>query len=266
MRSAPFDAMAAGHGMPERVARVARTRDRSDIGDRNPALAQALRERLHLARELHDGLLQALTGAALQLEATMGLVETDPRAARDQLRDIQELIVERQRELRRWIDAVRRPHVMQREARRHLAAALHTLCRRASRWGPRVELTASQIDAVPDDVGDHAYRIVEEGLSNVARHAHAKLARVDVRVSGDVVRIVIADDGRGFPFRGRYDLETLDALGIGPASLKERVASLGGRLLLESTDAGSTLRIALPAGDDAKTSLAGARGRQEVAS
>lgn len=265
MRSAPYGTMPPGR-LPERVARDAGTRDRNDLVDRRPALAHALSERLQLARDLHDGLLQALTGAALQLEATMRIVETDPRAARDRLRDIQDLIVERQSELRRWIDAVRRPHVQQREARRHLAAALHTLCRRASRWGPRVELVAAGVDAVPDELGDHAYRIVEEGLSNVARHARARLASVDVCMSGNAVRIVIADDGRGFPFRGRYDLATLDAFGIGPVSLKERVASLRGGLVLESTDAGSTLRIAIPASNGATAAVAATRACREVES
>jgi hypothetical protein len=70
--------------------------------------AQAPSECAILAREFDDGLLQTLTGAALQLESAVRLVETDAPGARDQIREVQELIVERQRELRSWIDAVRR--------------------------------------------------------------------------------------------------------------------------------------------------------------
>ena len=57
---------------------------------------------------------------------------------------------------------------------------------------------------------------------------------------------MIADDGSGFPFRGRYDLTELEARGIGPASLKERVASLAGNLVLTSSLSGSTVEIELP--------------------
>jgi signal transduction histidine kinase len=60
------------------------------------------------------------------------------------------------------------------------------------------------------------------------------------------VHLTVADNGRGFPFGGRFDLATLTALDIGPVVLKERIASLGGSLLLVSTEAGAYLQITLP--------------------
>lgn len=243
MCGASLDAIVVGEGMSPDAG--VPSDPASDAASLSP-IRQALSERLRLARELHDGLLQALTAAALQLETTIHLVETDPREARERIRELQQLIVEQQRGLRRWIDTVRKPHAARRETRKDLEAALTTLCNRTSRQGPPVQLTTTAVHALPARIAEHAYRVVEEALSNAVRHAQAKLVRVDVRSSNGAVRIVIADDGRGFPFRGRYDLRTLDALGIGPVSLRERIAFLDGRLMLESRHGGSTLAIALP--------------------
>src|SRR6266487_3308089 len=60
-------------------------------------------ERVRLARELHDGVLQSLAGAALQLEAMSRLIEVDPDEARARIKEIEKLIAEEQRELRHWI-------------------------------------------------------------------------------------------------------------------------------------------------------------------
>ena len=62
----------------------------------------------------------------------------------------------------------------------------------------------------------------------------------------DRVHLVIADNGCGFPFRGRYDLTALNARNWGPVSIKERVASLHGELVLTSTMSGSRIEILLP--------------------
>jgi signal transduction histidine kinase len=224
----------------------------------NMPCEQSQNERLRLAHELHDGLLQTLTGLTLQLEVALQLVGSDPRAARAHIREIQQLIVDRQRELREWIDDARHPN-------RHsakpveLAVVLDTLCRRVSRWGPRVELVTNGSERISSEIGDHVYRIVEEGLSNITRHAHAQMARVEVGVRERFVRIVIADDGSGFSFRGRYDLATLEARRLGPRSLKERVASLGGKLVLASTLSGSTLEIELPLHEEQGIPVAGHR-------
>jgi len=248
MPAAPFELPFPSDRVLEGLAREVITNASADhyLSDRHRAFGSALNERLRLARELHDGLLQALTGATLQLEAALRLVDTDPRRAREQIRDAQELIIERQRELRAWIDGVRHPDAPRVAAHANLPAVLQTLCRRVSHWGPRVELAAPDLAHIPASMADDVYRLVEEGLSNVTRHARAKVARVEVRIAGNAIRIVIADDGCGFPFRGRLDLVTLNARNIGPVSLMERVQSLGGALVLASTLSGSRVEIELP--------------------
>jgi signal transduction histidine kinase len=211
--------------------------------------AAVLDERQRLARELHDGLLQSLTGAALKLHVLSHVVELNPRAARSQLREIVELITEQQRELRTWIEnrLLATPAAI--ASAPDVRAALDKVCRRAEwQWGLCVDLTIDEKAAIPRELGDAIYRIVQEGLTNIGRHAGARRARVQLVTPRDRACVTISDDGVGFPFRGRFDLATLNQRNLGPESLKQRVASLRGDIVLTSTLSGSQLDISLPFG------------------
>jgi len=203
-------------------------------------------ERVRLARELHDGVLQSLAASLLKLEALSRLMEENPDA-RKRLQDIGNLIADEQRELRLWIGKLKPTAASPSMASSaDLAAALATLCQRAeTQWGLRVRLTTSR-GVIQRGLGDEVYSLVKEGLNNVARHARAKSARVDVQIAHEWVRVTVADDGVGFPFQGRYDLAILIESRLGPTSLKDRVASLGGELVLTSTLSGSRLEMTLP--------------------
>ena len=209
--------------------------------------AAVLDERERLARELHDGLLQSLTGAALQLNVLSHVVEWNPQAARIRLREIEELITEQQRELRAWIESRLLAAPVAMAAASDISAALGKVCRRAEwQWGLRVELTIDQKAAIPRDLGDAVYRIVQEGLTNVGRHARAGCASVRIVTATDHACLTISDDGGGFPFRGRYDLATLSDRNLGPQSIKQRVIALQGEFVLTSALSGSRLEIRLP--------------------
>ena len=211
--------------------------------------AAAQDERLRLARELHDGLLQSLSGTALQLEALSRLIEVDPRTACDRLRGIQQLIAEGQRELRGWIEKLQSPAPGSLASSGELAAALEKLRERTEwQWALRIELRVDGRRAVPRLLGDEIYRLVQEALTNIGRHARASLARVAIKLGGGSgpVLIAVSDDGCGFPFRGRFDLAELKRRSIGPKSLRERVGALRGELVLTSELSGSRLQISLP--------------------
>lgn len=88
------------------------------------------------------------------------------------------------------------------------------------------------------------YNLVSEAVANAAKHAHATNIEATLRSSPDGrIEIVVTDDGRGFPFEAEHDLQALNELRRGPVTLKERVASLGGDLLLRSSSEGAMLRI-----------------------
>jgi signal transduction histidine kinase len=127
-----------------------------------------------------------------------------------------------------------------------METALRTLCDSVAECGVRVLLRVPIAGSIPRRVGDQIYRLVQEGLSNAIRHAQATTLRVDLFLLPHRIQLVVADDGRGFPFQGTYNLQTLNARGLGPVSIKERVATLKGELTLVSSADGSRLTIALP--------------------
>jgi signal transduction histidine kinase len=103
-------------------------------------------------------------------------------------------------------------------------------------WGLRVELGVKLSELqLPTELTHEIYYIVHEALANAARHACASSVCAEIDRQDAHVRITVADNGRGFPFRGRYALPALLALQLGPVMLRDRVASLGGTLALEST-------------------------------
>jgi len=211
----------------------------------------AAEERVRLARDLHDGLLQSLTGAALQLETAHQLMQKDPQAARERLLDIQKLISAEQKNLRTHIRQLKPPYPGVPEADEDLGDRLKELAGRIERqWGQRVELhVALHRHGFPWTAAQGVYFIVHEALVNAARHARASLVRAEIRSDDRGLRIVVADNGRGFLFHGRRDHAALTELNLGPVTLRERVASLGGELAIESAGTGARLEIALPIGE-----------------
>jgi signal transduction histidine kinase len=208
-----------------------------------------LDERMRLARELHDGVLQSLAGAALQLEAISQLIDIDPKAAQERLHAVSELIAGEQRELRRWIERLQPSTPTAIATGADLAAALDKVRERAEwQWGYKVDLSVDGTGTVPRTLGDEIYRIVQEALTNAGRHARTRVVRacVTLDTGSDPVRITVSDEGCGFSFRGHYDLAELTARRIGPRSLRERVALLGGELVLTSELSGSQIDILLP--------------------
>lgn len=210
--------------------------------------AAATDERIRLARQLHDGVLQSLTGAALQLQTVGPLLETDRPGAHDRLLAIQRLLAEEQRDLRFFIQELKPAPLTLPGADSSLAARLTELGQRIERyWGLRVELGVEpSAGVIAEPLLREIYLIIHEALVNAARHARASTARVGVSVGSDQVRISVADDGHGFRFRGRYEHAALTDMKLGPVTLKERILALRGSIAIESSESGARLEISLP--------------------
>jgi signal transduction histidine kinase len=210
--------------------------------------AAADEERVRLARDLHDGVLQTLTGTALQLQAAERLVERDPGKARTVLDDLQKMIADEQRDLRFFIQELKPGRVGTLDEGAGFVPALQDLGRRLeSVWGVRLELPSYLPRlTVSDAFLGEIYRIVQEAAVNAARHGQATQVHVDFGVAEKRLAISVSDNGHGFPFRGRMDHEGLGGSHQGPRSLRERVTALGGTLDIESDAGGSRLDIRLP--------------------
>lgn len=210
----------------------------------------AVREdRIRVARDLHDGVLQSLTGVRFQLQALAGAPDATS-ALSDRLLALERAIAIEQRELRLFIEDLKpaaRPH----GADGRVAVALEQLrARLGSEWKIPIALRVVPADLSLPAATEQAIRLmVREAIVNALKHAHPSRVSVDIEADGDrALRIVVCDDGRGFAFRGRRDHAALMAANIGPASLCERVDSMAGTLAIESTPTGSRIEISVPLG------------------
>jgi signal transduction histidine kinase len=230
------------------VARLAASRLDGLYMLRDMRQAAALRERVRLASDLHDSLLQSLAGAGLQLMVSRRLIHRDPERAARKLDDIQTQIEQGELEMRSFIRRLR-PHMtmVAEVAPVGLDERLQNLGHRVERqWSVKLKYQLDgPMDHWADEFGDEVFRIAREGILNAARHADASVITATFSATDDLLHLEIADDGRGFPFHGTYDLATLERMNKGPWSLKERVAGLQGTLQLTSTDSGSRLLITL---------------------
>jgi signal transduction histidine kinase len=205
-------------------------------------------ERLRLARDLHDGVLQTLTGAALQLQTARRLLTLDPAAAEERLSQVQRIIAAGQNDLRFFIHQLGPRRAVEPAGPVDLRGRLHELADRVRRqWGIPVTIaTEPSTLEIPDLLVTDLFLLVHEALVNAARHARATAIQVAIFREPHRISIAIADDGQGFPFKGSYTLDQLDRQQIGPRTLRERVAALGGDLVLESTSDGTRLQLTVP--------------------
>jgi signal transduction histidine kinase len=213
-------------------------------------------ERLRLARDLHDGVLQALTGLALQAARLGKVMQGEPVKAHSELGELQEALLAEQRAVRSMVEELKRdPTIGGIEL--DLAGRLREVATRVgAQWGVRIDLElARNGPPLPQQLARDICHIAEESLVNAIRHGAAKDVRLQWRVAEDSVNLRVAYAGRGFTtFRGRHDLDSLNRMHAGPGSLKERVSELRGTLVINSGDDGATVEIAVPLTSDAQRS------------
>lgn len=205
-------------------------------------------ERLRLARELHDGVLQELTGTALQAGRLREIMTRDPAQAELLLSALEEAVLTEQRALRSLVEELHPGHAIE-GIEMDCPGRLRDVAKRiATQWDVRVHLDLAQ-DAppLPRRLAHEICRMAQESLVNAIRHGAAKDVRLQWKAGADQVNLMVAYDGRGFAtFRGRHDLESLNRMKAGPRTLKERVSELRGALVINSDDQGATLAIAIP--------------------
>jgi signal transduction histidine kinase len=194
-------------------------------------------ERRRLARELHDETGQALTSILLGLK---GLEERskDP-ASRRAMEELRELVVSTLQDVRRLAVELR-PSALDDFG---LVAALERLTASfAEQTGISVDFqTALAAERLPEEVETALYRIVQESLTNVVKHAQARRVSILLARKDGAVKAVVEDDGQGFDPAEQTDD------GYGLIGMRERLALLGGRLEIESgRDGGTTIAAEVP--------------------
>ncbi len=201
-------------------------------------------ERAHLARELHDGATQTMVSAKLLVESAIDQLEREDRAAPRVLDKALAGLKQSLNEVRR-ISHRLRPAMLDELG---LPAALELLAREASDAGDtRVELlVAGEPMALPDEVKTALFRVSQEALANVAKHARAQRVELNLHFAEAGVSLDIRDDGRGFEL-ARIQLDP--NRGIGLRNMRERLASIGGRFEVHAAPGEGTLLQATVSGE-----------------
>jgi two-component system sensor histidine kinase UhpB len=203
-------------------------------------------ERKRLARELHDETVQALIALGQRIEMAQKALDKDPEKARQRLVELSALARETQEEVRRFSRALRPLYLED----LGFVPALEMLAQEVERQhGLAVSVqTEGVLRRLAPDLELAAYRIAQEGLSNVVRHAQAKTACLNVTFTEAELILRIKDDGRGFePPLNPAELAHNGHFGL--MGIRERALLFGGRLEARSRPgAGTTLTVFLPLG------------------
>jgi signal transduction histidine kinase len=190
-------------------------------------------ERRRLRRDLHDGLGPSLASLTFKLDAARSLLARDPARADALLSTVADQMQSTVAEIRRLVYNLRPPALDQ----LGLAAALAESAGQVGDVPVVVDLPPN-LPPLPAAVEVAAYRIAQEALTNVARHAHAQNCWLHLRLDGDWLALEVRDDGRGLPADMRN--------GVGLHAMQERAAELGGVCTVASGPAGTVVLARLP--------------------
>jgi signal transduction histidine kinase len=212
-------------------------RARSELQQLSARLLQIQEaERKRLSRELHDEIGQTLTALRIEISHAQTLLKDAPAGARERLERAREL-AERSVRTVRDISLLLRPSLLDDLG---LSPALQSLAEDfTERTGAACDFTEAGLrDTLPDEVKTCVYRVVQEALNNIQKHAAAQKVRIDVRQTDESLSVRVWDDGRGFDASSPRQ-EAGGRLGI--LGMRERASSLGGTLAFEPAPGGGTL-------------------------
>lgn len=236
---------AASARLRERLAEA----DRAHAEQRSLAAAIVVaqeQERRRVAEDLHDGPVQELVGLGLTLDAlSTELRATAPEAA-DRVGRAAASARDAVKALRRAIYDLH-PMAL---AELGFAAATRALVQRLEWRGARVTLDVAAADALSDTHRTVAFRVVQEAIANIARHAEPRAVSIAARREGARVVIEVVDDGRGFD--PDHAGPRIEGGHLGLAAMRERAALAGGEATITSAPGqGTRIRLALPGGGPA---------------
>ncbi|WP_328908247.1 sensor histidine kinase [Streptomyces sp. NBC_00234] len=221
----------------EALRQAERRADEAERTREETARRRADEERLHIARELHDSLVHQISIVKVQSEVAVHVARKRGEEVPEALLAIQQAAREATRELRATLEALRDDD----KAPPHGLDDVPELVERARMTGLDTALTIEGLrQDMPAAVDRTVYRIVQESLTNIARHAAATTASVRIDYGPDALTVRVDDDGRATP-------SAASTPGVGLLGMRERVTALGGRLHAEPrTGGGFTVHAELP--------------------
>lgn len=202
-------------------------------------------ERGRVARELHDGISQILVSVKFALELALGKAKKEETNVADSIQKGADGLNVAIQEVRR-ISRDLRPSALDDLG---LSAALQSLSTEFSnRTNIKMEVsTLAFRNLLPDDAKTTLFRVAQEALTNIERHAQAHHIKLSLTVDDGAVELTISDDGTGFDIQNQNRKKNLSA-GIGLRNMQERLEHHNGDLKVSSSGKGTTIRARLPKG------------------
>jgi signal transduction histidine kinase len=212
--------------------------------------AGMLDERQRLAAEIHDTLAQGLAGIITQLEAAEGM-QRNGAEWRNHFEKAQTLARQSLSEARRSVQALR-PGELEN-------SRLHDAINRLTKeWSATTGVTVpvqmvGQPVPLRPEVEVTMFRVAQEALANIAKHAHASRVELTVSYLGDVVRLDVRDDGVGFDVAVAAAEDRADGNGYGLSAMRQRLRRMGGEIDIESSPHGTAISASVPTSPDANS-------------
>ncbi len=206
----------------------------------NESVRRLIEEQEHvrkiLAYEIHDGVVQDLTGAIMFAES-IAVDNLSPEDAKT-LDDVCNLMRKSVSELRRIMSGLHPADLEQ----SGLVTAIGSFCEMSqTRHGVEIAFqSAVPFDRLPDDFELGVFRIAQEAVNNALKHSRAKSIRVAITAQAHEVRIEVIDNGVGF------DPKEVDPLRFGLRAIRDRAALLGGKAVIESSRNGTRVAATIP--------------------
>src|SRR5581483_4735541 len=220
----------------------------AEIAGSARAEAKAAREdeRQRIASDFHDGPLQSFISLQMRLEIVRKLLERDLKAGMSELQVVQDLARSQVRELRAFLHSMRPVEL---DGANLSIAARRVIDNFQKESGIPVTLVGGDASLdLSEGLVSEVLQMLREALHNVQKHANASRVAVSIQKGSKLLEIAVDDNGRGFHFSGTYNLDELEMLQLGPASLKRRARSLNADLVLESRPGqGAGLKMRIPA-------------------
>ena len=203
-------------------------------------------ERQRIASDFHDGPLQSFISLQMRLEIVRKLLERDMKAGMQELQQVQNLAKAQVQEFRAFLRSMRPVEV---DGGNFAVAARRVVENFEKESGIPVTMMGDEAPfAMPPEISSEVLHMLREALHNIQKHAGASRVAVHMERMNKMLEISVDDNGRGFHFSGTYNLDELELLRLGPASLKRRARSLNADLVLESRPGqGAGLKMRIPA-------------------
>jgi two-component system sensor histidine kinase DegS len=199
-----------------------------------------------IAHDLHDGPLQSMISFEMRLEVIRRLIHRNADAAAEELLALQQFSRKLVAEMRTFVHRMR---PIETDSSSLMAATRRLVEAFQKESGIAVTFMNGQTGDLPlsPKTSTEVLQVAREALNNINKHAQATHVLFSVEQKNDRLFVSVHDTGRGFRFGGRYSLEELELMRLGPHSIKQRVRAMGGDLSLESQPGqGAHVRVSVP--------------------